>query len=104
MGENSNGRYVKFANGFMLCYDRVSNDYGSTNPYPITFPVEFYENPVGAVSSVRSLDYSSLEGSSVNWSTTSGEHWQMDGGGGQSTQTSLAIWTAFGKWKEFCQQ
>ena len=62
MGSNENGNYIKFANGFLICwYYGVVTDQAINNPYgtlfqgarTMTFPIQFVSPPAVTCSTFR---------------------------------------------------
>ena len=58
-GSNSNGNYIKYTNGIMICYNNISSTVDITNSYEgeyyastgtINFPVNFISVPIITVT------------------------------------------------------
>ena len=73
IGSNANGSYIKFANGFLICwYHGVVTDQTINNPYgtlfqgtrTMTFPIRFVSPPAATCSLFR-------WGASASWGTVS---------------------------------
>ena len=108
-GSNSNGNWVKFYDGTMICWKyeevtdvAINNAYGSIyqTTRNITYPVAFVETPVLSCDMFR-------WGTSASWGTTSNHdtpktHGQLRGMDffSRATGTTTRIaWHAIGKWK-----
>jgi len=108
-GTNSNGSWIKFSNGTLICYkyngnvgyyNQQSNMYGTTSGYTaygtasFTFPVAFIDTPAGS-SSAGSGDPANTRfipasgnGGLLTWSDIS-----------SSTGSHGVSWIAIGRWK-----
>lgn len=101
-GSNANGGYIKFADGFMICYGTTSHTAQITTPYnsmyydstqrAVTFPVSFYSQ-----ASVSAGGYDCFV-VSTGAGTTGANYWIYR----VSSNTDFPIkiqWTAWGRWK-----
>ena len=105
-GTNANGTYVKFADGTMVCYGRVTlnslnmqSAWGSlfiSAKLPTTFPATFFVPPV------VSADMENLTGDGAIWMNESSEVGSFNGRfvrGAALTFSGTMGWVAVGRWK-----
>ena len=105
-GTNANGTYVKFADGTMVCYGRVTlnslnmqSAWGSlfiSAKLPTTFPATFFAAPVVSVT------MENLTGDGAIWMNESSDVGSFNGRfvrGAASTFTGTMGWMAVGRWK-----
>lgn len=97
-GSNTNGNYIKFPNGSLICYAIVNKSSGNT----ITFPYAFTASPVVHVSITDSSSNNMFEARPETRSTTSFKlHAVRATGSGvaEFTTASNYSYIAIGKWK-----
>ena len=105
-GTNANGTYVKFADGTMVCYGRVTlnslnmqSAWGSlfiSTKLPTTFPATFFAAPVVSVT------MENLTGDGAIWMNESSDVGSFNGRfvrGAALTFTGTMGWMAVGRWK-----
>ena len=105
-GTNANGTYVKFADGTMVCYGRVTlnslntqSAWGSlfiSDKLPTTFPATFFAAPVVSVT------MENLTGDGAIWMNESSDVGSFNGRfvrGAALTFTGTMGWMAVGRWK-----
>ena len=105
-GTNANGTYVKFADGTMVCYGRVTlNSLNMQSPWgslfisaklPTTFPATFFAAPVVSVT------MENLTGDGAIWMNESSDVGSFNGRfvrGAALTFTGTMGWMAVGRWK-----
>lgn len=105
-GTNANGTYVKFADGTMVCYGRVTlnslnmqSAWGSlfiSAKLPTTFPATFFAAPVVSVT------MENLTGDGAIWMNESSDVGSFNGRfvrGAALTFTGTMGWMAVGRWK-----
>ena len=105
-GTNANGTYVKFADGTMVCYGRVTlnslnmqSAWGSlfiSAKLPATFPATFFAAPVVSVT------MENLTGDGAIWMNESSDVGSFNGRfvrGAAITFTGTMGWMAVGRWK-----
>ena len=105
-GTNANGTYVKFADGTMVCYGRVTlnslnmqSAWGSlfiSAKLPTTFPATFFAAPVVSVT------MENLTGDGAIWMNESSDVGSFNGRfvrGAALTFTGIMGWMAVGRWK-----
>ena len=105
-GTNANGTYVKFADGTMVCYGRVTlnslnmqSAWGSlfiSAKLPTTFPATFFSAPVVSVT------MENLTGDGAIWMNESSDVGSFNGRfvrGAALTFTGTMGWMAVGRWK-----
>ena len=106
IGSSSNGKYIKFADGTMICYNRlivnslaITSGWGSwfiSALLSYTFPATFYDNPV------VSVNIESTSGDIAIWApqatTTTGFNGRFTRGVA-ATFNSIVAWKAVGRWK-----
>ena len=103
---NANGTYVKFADGTMVCYGRVTlnslnmqSAWGSlfiSAKLPTTFPATFFAAPVVSVT------MENLTGDGAIWMNESSDVGSFNGRfvrGAALTFTGTMGWMAVGRWK-----
>ena len=103
---NANGTYVKFADGTMVCYGRVTlnslnmqSAWGSlfiSAKLPTTFPATFFSTPVVSVT------MENLTGDGAIWMNESSDVGSFNGRfvrGAALTFTGTMGWMAVGRWK-----
>lgn len=106
-GSNENGNYIKYADGTMICWDRIrvtdqaiDGVYGSlyVGTRVITFPVAFVSQPVGFCSEFQwgtSASWGNVRGINTTTITVKGNDAFP-----RATGTNVQIgWMAIGKWK-----
>ena len=108
-GSNTNGKYVKFNDGTMICWDAktvtnvgITNAYGSLfqTTYNVTYPVAFTAKPALMCTEFR-------WGTSASWATigtvddpkTQGQLRVIDIASRASGTSTNISWVAIGKWK-----
>ena len=105
-GTNANGTYVKFADGTMVCYGRVTlnslnmqSAWGSlfiSANLPTTFPATFFAAPVVSVT------MENLTGDGAIWMNESSDVGSFNGRfvrGAALTFAGTMGWMAVGRWK-----
>ena len=105
-GTNANGTYVKFADGTMVCYGRVTlnslnmqSAWGSlfiSAKLPTIFPATFFAAPVVSVT------MENLTGDGAIWMNESSDVGSFNGRfvrGAALTFTGTMGWMAVGRWK-----
>ena len=105
-GTNANSTYVKFADGTMVCYGRVTlnslnmqSAWGSlfiSAKLPTTFPATFFAAPVVSVT------MENLTGDGAIWMNESSDVGSFNGRfvrGAALTFTGTMGWMAVGRWK-----
>lgn len=105
-GSSASGKYIKFADGTMICYNRlVVNSLAITAGWgswfisallSYTFPATFFDNPV------VSVNVESTSGDIAIWApqatTTTGFNGRFTRGAA-ATFNSVVAWKAIGRWK-----
>lgn len=106
VGSSASGKYIKFADGTMICYNRlVVNSLAITAGWgswfisallSYTFPATFFDNPV------VSVNVESTSGDIAIWApqatTTTGFNGRFTRGAA-ATFNSVVAWKAIGRWK-----
>ena len=105
-GYSSNGEYIKFADGTMICYNRlvynslgVNVAWGSWYISPsisYSFPATFYDNPI------VSVNLETVSGDIATWAHQSTTTTSFNGRfarGPAATFNSIISWMAIGRWK-----
>ena len=105
-GTNANGTYVKFADGTMVCYGRVTlnslnmqSAWGSlfiSAKLPTTFPATFFAAPIISVTMENLTDNGAI------WMNESSDVGSFNGRfvrGAALTFTGTMGWMAVGRWK-----
>lgn len=106
IGSNASGNYIKFADGTMICYNRlVVNSLAITSGWgswfisallSYTFPATFYDNPV------VSVNVESTSGDIAIWAPQATTPTGFNGRftrGAAATFNSVVAWKAIGRWK-----
>ena len=105
-GSSSNGKYIKFADGTMICYNRlvvnslaITSGWGSwfiSAVLSYSFPATFFDNPI------VSVNVESTSGDIAIWApqatTTTGFNGRFTRGA-SATFNSVVAWMAIGRWK-----
>lgn len=105
-GSSSNGKYIKFADGTMICYNRlvvnslaITAGWGSwfiSAVLSYSFPATFLDNPI------VSVNVESTSGDIAIWApqatTTTGFNGRFTRGA-SATFNSVVAWMAIGRWK-----
>lgn len=105
-GSSSNGKYIKFADGTMICYNRlvvnslaITDGWGSwfiSAVLSYSFPATFLDNPI------VSVNVESTTGDIAVWlhqaTTTTGFNGRFSRGA-SATFNSIVSWMAIGRWK-----
>lgn len=105
-GQNTSGKYIKFPDGTMIAFNRVTKNglviasvWGSwyiSNTISESFPVTFYDNPVVAVHMENaSGDIATWMNSTVSSTGFSGRFAR----GQSATVNAILGWIAIGRWK-----
>ena len=97
-GSNSNGSYVKFADGTMECWGRVVS---SAYPDTVTFPASFIDtNYRLVVNHLETSIANIVSNESPTVRTVAGTAiWSNVGNTGASHTTGSIEWHAIGRWK-----
>lgn len=88
-GSNSNGTYVKYSDGTLVCYGTTLCVSLGVN-YTVTFPMAYISTPI-LITNHHGLNYATTIVGVAN-NTTSGQVVS-------STASRLAAWVVYGKWK-----
>lgn len=103
-GSNSNGNYIKFPDGTLICYGHESCTVANTNGITVTFPTSFIDTGAAGRANytfignvVSGIDYPTVYADNIYLTSTN--VWLSNAGSSVAGNNIVFTWVAIGRWK-----
>jgi len=103
-GSNSNGNYIKFPDGTLICYGHESCTVANTNGITVTFPTSFIDTGAAGRANytfignvVSGIDHPTVYADNIYLTSTN--VWLSNAGSSVTGNNIVFTWVAIGRWK-----
>ena len=103
-GSNSNGNYIKFPDGTLICYGHESCTVANTNGITVTFPTSFIDTGAAGRANytfignvVSGIDHPTVYADNIHLTSTN--VWFSNAGSSVTGNNIVFTWVAIGRWK-----
>ena len=103
-GSNSNGNYIKFPDGTLICYGHESCTVANTNGITVTFPTSFIDTGAAGRANytfignvVSGIDHPTVYADNIHLTSTN--VWLSNAGSSVTGNNIVFTWVAIGRWK-----